>query len=167
MDVRKVTVREAQFPGELEAFGALCIEYAGSLPYSLCFQGFEEEMRTLPGKYARPGGCVLLAYDGAEPVGGIAMRPIEAMAGDPEPACEMKRLYVRPTARGLGAGRLLAERLIDEAARAGYRMMKLDSERGRMGAAIALYLSLGFVEIERYNDDPMEGTVWLGLRLGP
>jgi putative acetyltransferase len=164
----------ARVPEDLEAVRALCREYADSLPYSLCFQGLEEELAGLPGKYAPPAGRLLIAQaagpEGARPeiAGCVALRPLdpsEIFDEDPWPACEMKRLYVRPALRGDGLGRLLCERLIDEARFAGYLLMKLDSDTACMTPAIRLYRSLGFNDIRPYNNDPMAGTVWMGLRL--
>lgn len=138
-------------------------EYADSLPFSLCFQGFEQELATLPGRYAPPSGRLLLAYDETGvAVGCIALRDISAQTS---PAtCEMKRLYVSPSQRGTGLGRQLCERLITEARDAGYRTMKLDTSAD-MAAAIGLYKSLGFEACGRYNDDPMEDTLWFELKL--
>ena len=154
----------ARSNAELAAAAALFREYAASLPFPLDYQGFEEELATLPGKYADPGGVILLARRQGTYVGCIAMRPLAAMPGDPAPVCEMKRMYVRPTARGLGLGRSLALALLDHARASGYRMMKLDTESDFV-AAVALYRSLGFAEIPRYNDDPMPSTIWMGLPL--
>lgn len=139
-------------------------EYAASLPFPLDYQGFDAELASLPGKYAAPHGAILIAFHNNTPAGCIAMRPIEALPGDPTPVCEMKRMYVRPSARGLGLGRLLAQRLLEEATAAGYRMMKLDTESD-FAAACALYASLGFTPTPRYNDDPMPNTIWLAKRL--
>ncbi len=154
----------AQTPEQLRDFETLCREYAASLPFSLCFQGFEEEMKTLPGKYAPPKGCILMAYVGNAPAGCVALREIETLPADSGPVCEMKRMFTRPQFRGKGVGRALALRLIAEARRAGYRTMKLDSEDNFV-AAISLYKSLGFADIPRYNDDPHPHTVWMALKL--
>jgi putative acetyltransferase len=151
-------------PEDFDNFRALCREYAESLPFSLCFQGFDQEMAGLPGKYAAPTGAMLLAKVDGRPAGCAALRPIDALPGDPVPVCEMKRMFVRPEYRGLGLGRLLAEELLSRARNAGYRMMKLDSEPD-FTAAMSLYRALGFVDIARYNDDPHPQTVYLGLRL--
>src|SRR5262249_43164426 len=84
----------------------LMMEYAARLGVDLCFQGFEEELRALPGKYAQPAGRILLALWDEKPAGVIALRPLGEKAGD---LCEMKRLFVRPEFRGHGIGRILAE----------------------------------------------------------
>jgi putative acetyltransferase len=174
-----LTILQAHTPEELDEFRSLCREYEASLPFSLCFQGFDEEMRSLPGKYAGPAGCILLARlvqpappsDGdtqgvgvPSPVGAVALRPIEAIDGEPRPVCEMKRLYVRPACRSMGISRALTTRLIAFAAEAGYARMKLDTS-GDMIPAQRLYRSLGFVPTARYNDDPLEDTLYFALDL--
>lgn len=148
-------------PDDIATFRVLCEEYAASLPFSLCFQNFDDEMRTLPGRYATPQGCMLLAWSGVQPVGCAALRPVPEVGPS---VCEMKRMYVGPSARGMGLGRLLAEALLEFARSAGYERMVLDSEP-RFVAALSLYTSLGFVHRSRYNNDPDPHTVFMELRL--
>ncbi len=148
-------------PHDVATFRALCEEYAASLPFSLCFQNFEDEMRTLPGRYAPPQGCMLLAWSGVHAVGCAALRPVPDVGPG---VCEMKRMYVRPSARGMGLGRRLAEALIQFATSAGHERMVLDSEPG-FAAALSLYTSLGFAHRSRYNNDPDPHTVFMELRL--
>lgn len=159
-----LSIHEAQSPEDLAIAASLFREYARSLPFPLDYQGFEEELSSLPGKYAPPKGVILIARFRGEPVGCIAMRPLAPMPGDPEPVCEMKRMYVRPSARGLKLGRLLADSLLNHARRAGYAMMKLDTESDFI-PAVTLYRSLGFVECPDYNGDPMPNTLWMSKRL--
>ncbi len=157
-------------PPMLDVARDLFREYAKSIEHlaaaSFAQQDLEGELRSLPGKYAPPKGCILLAMDGENAVGCVALRPIERMAHDrpDERVCEMKRLYAKPKTRGRGVGRLLCEELIRFAKGAGYTMMKLDTEP-ELTAACALYRRLGFVVVPRYNDDPKAETVYLGLRL--
>jgi GNAT superfamily N-acetyltransferase len=137
----------------------LFLEYAAWLGFSLCFQGFDKELAEMPGRYAQPSGRLLLATDGAETGGVIALRGLDAET------CEMKRLYVRPAARGHSLGRKLAEKLLDEARAVGYQRMVLDTLPDKMGTAITLYRRLGFAETAPYYDNPVAGAIFMELSL--
>ncbi|MCC6452732.1 MAG: GNAT family N-acetyltransferase [Acidobacteria bacterium] len=130
-------------------------EYEKWLGLDLCFQGFEEELRTLPGKYAPPDGRLILAYKDGELAGGIALRKI----GDG--ICEMKRLFLRENARGSGIGRLLVEKIVEEARIIGYEKMRLDTFPPKMGKAVKLYESHGFYEIPPYYENPYDGVLYM------
>lgn len=134
--------------------------YAQSLDVDLAYQDFAAELAGLPGKFAPPHGEILLALRDGEPVGCVALRPL-----DENGICEMKRLYVAPAMRGSGLGKALVEQLIDAARSRGYRQMRLDTLPS-MAAAQTMYRALGFEPIQPYYDTPVEGTVFLGLKLG-
>jgi len=150
----------AETTEHLAATRELMMEYAKWLEFDLCFQGFDEELRTLPGKYSPPEGRLLLAFVEGRLAGMGAFRPTENPA-----VCEMKRLYVRPGFRGHALGRAIAERLIAEAAGCGYQRMRLDTVPGKMDSAIALYRELGFQEISAYYSTPVGGTLFMELLL--
>jgi ribosomal protein S18 acetylase RimI-like enzyme len=133
-------------------------EYATSLGVDLGFQGFAEELATLPGGYAPPTGRLLIAMQGDEIAGCVAVRQLEPGV------CEMKRLFVRPAFRGLGIGRALTDRMIQEAGEAGYQRMRLDTLPS-MAEALALYRRIGFREIPPYRHNPIRGAVFLELEL--
>jgi len=134
--------------------------YATSLPIDLGYQGFAEELASLPGKYAPPAGALLIARDeGDAAIGCVALRPI---AGDG--VCEMKRLYVLPEGRGLGLGGALIAAIVATARTAGYTEMRLDT-LPTMQTALAMYARAGFREIPAYYPTPIAGTIFLGLAL--
>jgi ribosomal protein S18 acetylase RimI-like enzyme len=144
---------------QIESVRGLFREYAEAIGHCECFQGFAGEVEGLPGEYASPGGQLLLAEAGSRPVGCVALRKLD------DGVCEMKRLFVRPELRSRKLGRQLATTIIAAAGKLGYRTMRLDT-LSSMTAARALYQSLGFRPIPRYNDNPSEDVVYLELRLG-
>lgn len=153
-------VRPAEAP-ELSDIEALFRAYAAGLPVDLSAQGFDRELAELPGAYAPPKGALLIARggDGAA-LGCIALRPLS------ESACEVKRLFVRPQARGTGVGKALVAAIIDAAAGIGYREIKLDT-LDHMQGAVRLYRSFGFAPIPSYGTHPYEGLVCFGKTLDP
>ena len=151
-------IRPASDVKELAAVRTLFEEYSATIRVELCFQGFGQELATLPGSYAPPRGRLLLAGPTDLPAGCVGLRP----AGDA--ICEMKRLFVRPTCQGRGLGRALAERAIAEARTIGYSTMVLDSLPS-MQRAIRLYEALGFVRRSAYYVSPLPGTVFMELSL--
>jgi putative acetyltransferase len=147
-----LVITAASSEEDIETVRRLFRAYAESLPFSLAFQGFAAEFAGLPAPYVPPGGCLLLARRDGEAIGMIGLKPLA-----PDIA-EIKRLYVVPEARGLGLGKLLAERAIAEARAKGYARVRLDTHRPGMGAAIGLYRSLGFSEIPPYGPD-LDGDI--------
>ena len=139
---------------DVETVRTLFLEYARSLGVDLSFQKFDEEVATLPGDY----DPILIARWNGEVAGCIAMHPFG------EGACEMKRLYVRPEYRGHGIARSLAETLIEIARERGFRAMRLDT-LPMMKPAMALYESLGFVDVDAYRFNPIEGSRYMELTL--
>ncbi len=150
---------QAESPGQIAAIRELFLEYARSLGFSLCFQGFDKELAGLPGDYTPPEGRLLLATYADGPAGCVALHKLEPGI------CEMKRLYVRPQFRRKGLGRALAERIIAEARQSGYNRLRLDTVEPVMQAAVAMYRELGFCEIAPYRANPIAGALYMELNL--
>ena len=140
---------------QVEEARSLFREYEAWLGMSLCFQSFVEEVEGLPGKYAPPGGRLYIAYVDGEPAGCIALREIETGV------CEMKRLFLRESARGLGLGVQLIVQVIADAREIGYAKMRLDTYPPKMGKAVSLYETHGFYEIPPYYDNPHAGVLYM------
>lgn len=151
-------IKHAQTPSEIAAVRRLFREYEAFLDVDLCFQGFEEELAGLPGKYAAPSGGLLIALDGENAVGCVAVRRLEGGV------CEMKRLFVRPEVRGKGLGRQLAQDIIAVAHDLGYTRMRLDT-LDRLTEAMHLYESLGFRRTAPYYENPLPGVAYWELAL--
>lgn len=153
-----LTIVQAETGKNLELARNIFKEYAASLDFDLDFQDFEEELSDLPGQYASPEGCLLVAMYGDRPAGCIGLRKISHVI------CEMKRLYVKQQFRGLGIGRALAEAIIKEAREIKYARMRLDTVPS-MEKARALYVSLGFKKIRPYRYNPILGSEFMELAL--
>ena len=162
MDAPQIRLVVPDTPELIAATREIFREYAHSLDVDLCFQNFEEELQALPGEYEAPAGQLLLAYVGGALAGCGGLRALPDV--DYANACEMKRLYVRPAFRRFGLGRQLAEALLDEARRAGYSVMLLDT-LDDMESARELYTTLGFVEIAPYYYNPIPGAHYLKAEL--
>ena len=152
-------MRQAESAAQVEQARELFLEYAKSLGFSLCFQGFDQELAGLPGGYAPPEGRLLLAEFEGQLAGCVALHKLE------EGICEMKRLYVRPAFRGKGLGRVLVERIIAEARSLGYQRMRLDTVEPVMKDAVAMYRRFGFREIAPYCVNPQAGVIYMELDL--
>jgi len=153
----KIEIGPARTAAEIETAKALAGEYAASLGFDLGYQDFSAEMADFPGKYAPPMGALLLGrLDGAV-MGMVALRDLG------QGIAEMKRLYVRPAARGSGIGAALAGAVVDVGRELGYRAMRLDTVPGEHDRAIALYRRMGFREIVPYYESPIPGTLYFQL----
>jgi ribosomal protein S18 acetylase RimI-like enzyme len=155
-----LSITPARTPEDLATIRAFFTAYASSLPIDLAFQSFQVELDSLPGRYSVPDGEILLAYANFKPVGCIALRPLSGEC------CEMKRLYVAPEGRGMGVGRALVQTIVKLAVEKGYAEMKLDT-LSSMEPALALYRSVGFVDIGAYYETPILETVFMSLMLEP
>jgi len=143
-------------PGpRLEEARSLFLEYWSSFGFTPCFQGFDGELAALPGAYGPPRGALLLATG----EGCVGVRPLDAATA------EMKRLYVRPQARGTGLGRVLARAAVAHAREAGFSRLVLDTLPDKMAEAVALYRSMGFADTAPYLPEPTPGALCLELRL--
>lgn len=154
--MRIIQAATAEQVGEVRK---LFVEYGESLGFSLCFQSFDQELAGLPGDYAPPAGRLLLAEEAGKAAGCVALH---RLAND---ICEMKRLYVRPSFRGRKLGRMLTERVIEEARGIGYKRMRLDTIADSMREAVALYRALGFREIPPYRPNPIASATYMELDL--
>jgi len=170
---RTEAIRQAHSRRDIALAHALFVEYAQWLQVDLCFQGFEQELATLPGVYAPPHGRLLLAGTTDSAFGCIALRPLDEgsnCGGDTPglrsagPVAEVKRLYVQSAHRGQGWGQRLARALIDEARVIGYRELRLDTFDW-MTEARALYASLGFRDSAPYYNNPLAGAVYMARTL--
>jgi putative acetyltransferase len=154
-----MNIIHAETSEQIDLTRTLFREYEAWLGLDLCFQNFEKELAELPGAYAPPTGRLLLAYENDQLAGCVALRKLS------DGVCEMKRLFLKPQFHGNGRGRALAERIIEEARRAGYQRMRLDTLPEQMGKAIGLYRSLGFKAIEPYYKNPVSGALFMELAL--
>lgn len=155
---RKMRIKQAQTKAEIEEVRKLFREYEVFLDVDLCFQGFEEELAGLPGKYSHPNGYLLIGLKEDRIVGCVALRKLD------DSVCEMKRLFVRPEARGTGLGRRLAHEIILVAQELGYSLMRLDT-LDKLTDAMNLYQTLGFHRTGPYYENPLRGVVFWELEL--
>jgi len=154
-----ITVVEALTPEDLAGFEQLVLEYVASLPFSLGFQGLDEELADLGHVYGPPGGCALLAKLDGVAVGCAGVRRLAPRIA------ELKRMYVRPEARRSGAGRALCEAALAAARQLDYEAVRLDTTAEMVGA-MRIYERLGFVPIAAYRHNPLAGARYYEVRLG-
>jgi putative acetyltransferase len=150
---------QAESPVQISQARELFLEYAQSLGFSLCFQGFDKELASLPGEYSPPSGRLLLAEFEGQLAGCVALHKLE------DGICEMKRLYLRPQFRGKRLGRALADRIIAKARQIGYQRIRLDTVEPVMKDAVAMYRKIGFREIPPYRANPIDGALYMELEL--
>ena len=150
---------QAESPTQIVQARELFLEYAQSLGFNLCFQGFDRELAGLPGDYAPPSGRLLLAEFEGQIAGCVALHRLD------DNICEMKRLYLRPQFRGKRLGRVLAERIIAQARQIGYKRIRLDTVEPVMKDAVAMYRKIGFYEIAPYCANPIPGALYMELVL--
>lgn len=158
MESPEITLLGVDSPAVLAHARALFVEYAAGLGVDLCFQNFQAELDGLPGDYAAPAGALLVALVDGQPAGCVALRALTDV--DYPNACEMKRLFVKRAFRRFGLGRVLTQALMDNARRAGYSSLLLDT-LDDMEAARGLYAALGFEEIPPYYFNPIPGAHYL------
>ncbi len=154
-----IEIFQAETTKQIEEIRQIFREYEQWLGLDLCFQGFETELADLPGKYAEPDGRLYLADVDGKAAGCVALRKLE------DSVCEMKRLFIREDFRGLGLGKLLVEKLIEEARLIGYEKMRLDTLPVKMATAVKIYRNFGFEEIPAYYNNPYKETLFMELEL--
>ncbi|NJM53523.1 MAG: GNAT family N-acetyltransferase [Blastocatellia bacterium] len=154
-----IQIIQAETPEQIEETRKIFREYEAWLDLDLCFQGFAEELANLPGEISvTPKDVLFLAISDDKVAGCVALRKLD------EGVCEMKRLYVRDEFRGQKIGISLIEKLITEAKEIGYQKLRLDTFPPKMGKAVRLYESYGFVEIEPYYHNPHSDTLFMELQ---
>jgi ribosomal protein S18 acetylase RimI-like enzyme len=146
-------------PEQIERIRELFLEYEKSLGFSLCFQGFDQELAGLPGDYVPPEGRLFLAEYEEQVAGCVALHKLDASV------CELKRLYLRPAFRGKGLGKALTERILAEARAIGYSKLRLDTVEPVMKDAVAMYRRMGFREIAPYRTNPIAGALYMEVNL--
>ncbi len=154
-------ITEAYSAEKIEMIRELFTEYVSFLNVDLDFQGFNSELKNLPGRYAPPEGALFIAMENDYPTGCCALKKITV---NNEICCEMKRLYVRPDARGNGTGKKLALIVIEKAVKLGYKTMYLDTLE-RLETAVRMYSTMGFEKTEPYYSNPIPDAVYWKLDL--
>lgn len=154
-----IEIIQVETPEQIAATRKIFREYEKWIDLDLCFQGFEQELANLPGKYAAPEGRLFLAMSDKKNAGCVALRKLE------DGICEMKRLFVHDEFRGQKIGIMLIEKLIADAKEIGYQKLRLDTFPPKMQKAVTLYESYGFQEIAPYYHNPFGETLFMELEL--
>jgi len=158
-----IRIADGREAADLEAVRILWREYGELLlallgPEHVCLTSFESELNLLPGKYAAPGGALLLARMEGSPAGCVGIRTIQTASG--ENVSELRRLWVTPKYRRYGIGKELLAAAIDQAKKSCHRELYLDTVRDKMPEAVRLYRSAEFRECDRYNKNPTPGLAF-------
>lgn len=153
-----IKIVKAESPSHIEAIRTLLQEYAEMRNHDAALGDYQKELQQLPGKYASPDGCLLLAYFDSKPAGCVAFQKIG------EGICEMKRMFVSQSFQGFGIGKQLLFNIVLEAQKAGYQLMRLDTHPW-MKQAQKLYTGFGFYEIKAYNNNPTKGIRFFEKKL--
>ena len=135
-------------------------EYFAFLGEDVDASGLDHDVADWQGEYDGAAGVMLIIVDPAGVVVGTA--GVRRLAPG---VAELKRMWLRPDCRGRGLAPRLMDRCLGEARALGGRVLRLDSERHRLAAAVKLYRRYGFEEIPDYNRNP-RADVWMELRLG-
>jgi GNAT superfamily N-acetyltransferase len=154
-----VIIVPAASPAGIGQVRRLFQQYWDSFQFTPCFQGFADEVASLPGVYAPPRGGLFLGLDDGAPCGCVAFKPLSGAR------CEAKRLYVAPEFRGRGFGKALLEHAIERARAAGYTELVGDTIPGAMSQALAMYDRMGFARVEPYAESATPEAVCIRLSL--
>ncbi|KAJ4202036.1 hypothetical protein NW759_015504 [Fusarium solani] len=167
-----VSIRQATSSTDLASVTECFQAYTQWLDEDISFQDYSTELEGLPGKYAPPFGALLLAVDDAQGqvLGCIALRPLTVQAEyrqhhpTDQRYCEIKRLFLYPSARGRQVGRKLVREVLKRAEAEGYDVALLDT-LSKMTSAINLYKSEGFVKVEAYTYNPLQGAIYFAKKI--
>ena len=164
--LRMEVVSEHSSPELITAARQLLLEYGRFViaqpgAARFCYGSLEKEAERLPLSYLEQDGGCLVASVGSMPAGFVAWRSIRVSPSVENDAWEMKRLWVRPEARGFHLGRVLTEAVIARAIAAKRKAIYLDTAPASMGSAYRLYQEMGFHPCPAYNDTPVDGLIWM------
>ncbi|MBS1542234.1 MAG: GNAT family N-acetyltransferase [Bacteroidetes bacterium] len=155
---RSYSIEIASTPEQFQVARDLFREYAATLSVDLCFQNFDKELQEIDLQYGSPAGALMLVMRDGRAIGCGAIRKLEGKVG------ELKRMYLRPDARGLGVGSKLLSKCFEVARRLGYDTLRLDT-LPEMTDAQAMYRKHGFYEISSYRSNPVKGSLYMEKRL--